>query len=129
MFQEIKMKALYDERPEVLGPLGNGAYRYRWNITEVVIDMGYSDVTKKWQCEEVTVWPTLTANKITKAVIAEIWPSDYEQKLINEFNAAQLGVYDDVEASKKIEQYRDFLVERNRIKAQVDKDCEALGIR
>lgn len=87
------------------------------------------NIGAKWQCDEVTVWPTLTANKITKAVIAEIWPSDYEQKLVNEYNAAQLGVYDDVEASKKIEQYRAFLVERNRIKAQVDKDCEALGIR
>lgn len=118
------MKSVYDNKPQVLGALGNGAYRYRWNISEVEMNIG-----AKWQCDEVTVWPTLTANKITKAVIAEIWPSDYEQKLVNEYNAARLGVYDDVEASKKIEQYRAFLVERNRIKAQVDKDCEALGIR
>ena len=123
------MNAIYDSKPEVLGALGNGAYRYRWNISEVEMDMGYGDAAKKWQCEEVTVWPTLTANKITKAVIAEIWPSDYEQKLVNEFNAANLGVYDEETAAKKIEQYRTFLVERNRIKAQVDKDCEALGIR
>ena len=123
------MKAIYDNQPEVLGALGNGAYRYRWNISEVEMEMGHDEVSKKWQCEEVTVWPTLTANKITKAVISEIWPSDYEQKLVNEFNAAQLGVYDEDTATKKIEQYRAFLVERNRIKAQVDKDCEALGIR
>lgn len=123
------MKAIYDNQPEVLGALGNGAYRYRWNISEVEMDMGYGDVAKKWQCEEVTVWPTLTANKITQAVISEIWPSDYEQKLVNEFNAAQLGVYDEETAAKKVEQYRTFLVERNRIKAQVDRDCEALGIR
>jgi hypothetical protein len=123
------MKAIYDNQPEVLGALGNGAYRYRWNISEVEIEIGNDEVAKKWQCEEVTVWPTLTANKITKAVISEIWPSDYEQKLVNEYNAAQLGVYDEVTASKKVEQYRAFLVERNRIKAQVDKDCEALGIR
>lgn len=123
------MKAIYDNQPEVLGALGNGAYRYRWNISEVEMEMGNDDVSKKWQCEEVTVWPTLTANKITKAVISEIWPSDYEQKLVNEYNAAQLGVYDEATATKKVEQYRAFLVERNRIKAQVDKDCEALGIR
>ena len=123
------MKAIYDNQPEVLGALGNGAYRYRWNISEVEIEIGHDEVAKKWQCEEVTVWPTLTANKITKAVISEIWPSDYEQKLVNEFNAAQLGVYDEDTATKKIEQYRAFLVERNRIKAQVDKDCEALGIK
>lgn len=123
------MKAIYDNQPEVLGALGNGAYRYRWNISEVEMEMGHDEVSKKWQCEEVTVWPTLTANKITQAVISEIWPSDYEQKLVNEFNAAQLGVYDEATATKKVEQYRAFLVERNRIKAQVDKDCEALGIR
>lgn len=123
------MKAIYDNQPEVLGALGNGAYRYRWNISEVEMDMGYDEVAKKWQCEEVTVWPTLSANKITQAVIAELWPSDYEQKLVNEYNAAQLGVYDEAMAMKKVEQYRAFLVERNRIKAQVDADCEALGIR
>lgn len=123
------MKAIYDNQPEVLGALGNGAYRYRWNISEVEMEIGHDEVAKKWQCEEVTVWPTLTANKITKAVISEIWPSDYEQKLVNEYNAAQLGVYDEATATKKVEQYRAFLVERNRIKAQVDKDCEALGIR
>lgn len=123
------MEAIYDNQPEVLGALGNGAYRYRWNISEVEMEMGHDEVAKKWQCEEVTVWPTLTANKITKAVISEIWPSDYEQKLVNEYNAAQLGVYDEATATKKVEQYRAFLVERNRIKAQVDKDCEVLGIR
>ena len=123
------MKAIYDNQPEVLGELGNGAYRYRWNISEVEMEMGHDEVAKKWQCEEVTVWPTLTANKITKAVIAELWPSDYEQKLVNEYNAAQLGVYDEATATKKVEQYRTFLVERNRIKAQMDNDCEALGIR
>ena len=123
------MKSIYDNQPEVLGALGNGAYRYRWNISEVEMEMGHDEVAKKWQCEEVTVWPTLTANNITQTVIAELWPSDYEQKLVNEFNAAQLGVYDEDTAAKKIEQYRAFLVERNRIKAQVDKDCEALGIK
>lgn len=123
------MNTIYDNQPEVLGALGNGAYRYRWNISEVEMEIGHDEVAKKWQCEEVTVWPTLTANKITKAVISEIWPSDYEQKLVNEYNAAQLGVYDEDTAMKKVEQYRAFLVERNRIKAQVDKDCEALGIR
>lgn len=123
------MRAIYDNQPEVLSALGNGAYRYRWNISEVEMEIGHDEVAKKWQCEEVTVWPTLTANKITKAVISEIWPTDYEQKLVNEYNAAQLGVYDEATATKKVEQYRAFLVERNRIKAQVDKDCEALGIR
>lgn len=123
------MKAFYDYRPEALGNMGNGSFRYRWNIEQVRTEIGEGDYITQWACDEVTVWPTLTANEITKAVIAEIWPSDFEQKLINEFNAAQLGVYDEATATKKVEQYRTFLGERNRIKAQVDKDCEALGIK
>ena len=123
------MKAIYDNQPEVLGALGNGAYRYRWNIEQVEMEIPEGQPITQWACEEVTVWPTLTANKITQAVIAELWPSDYEQKLVNEYNAAQLGVYDEATATKKVEQYRTFLLERNRIKAQVDADCEALGIR
>lgn len=122
------MRVLYDNRPEVLGALGNGAYRYRWNIEQVQTEVGEGEYITQWACEEVTVWPTLTANKITKAVISELWPSDYEQKLVNEYNAAQLGVYDAEKAEAKVAQYRAFLAEREAIKAQVDADCKVLGI-
>ena len=40
----------------------------------------------QWRCEEVTLWPPITSNRITDAVISEMWPIGYEQKLINEYN-------------------------------------------
>lgn len=123
------MKAIYDNQPEVLGALGNGAYRYRWNISEVEMDMGHDEVAKKWQCDEVTVWPTLTAAKITKAVIEEVWPMDVEQKMINEYNGAQMGIYAEEVAAEKVEAYRAFLAERERLKAQVRADLEKIGIK
>lgn len=116
------MKALFDERPEVLGSLGNGAYRYRWNISQV-------EDENEWQCDEVTVWPTLTAAKITKAVIEEVWPMDVEQKLINEYNGAQMGIYAEEVATEKVEAYRTFLAERERLKAQVRADLVKIGIK
>lgn len=122
------MRAFYDNKPEVLGNMGDGSFRYRWGIKQVRTEIGEGDYITQWACEEVTVWPTLTANKITKAVISEVWPADYEQKLVNEYNAAILGVYDTEKAEKKIAQYRTFLAEREALKAQVDTDCKMLGI-
>lgn len=122
------MRAYYDYKPEVLGDMGNGSFRYRWGIEQVRTEIGEGDYITQWVCDEVTVWPTLTANKITKAVISEVWPADYEQKLVNEYNAAILGVYDTEKAESKIAQYRAFLAEREALKAQVDADCQMLGI-
>jgi hypothetical protein len=94
-------------------------------------EQGGEQVTK-WQCEEVTVWAPLTANKIVKTVISSKWDSDREQKLVNEYNAAQLGLYGGSktsdEAKAKIQAYKDFLEARAALKAQVEEDCEELGI-
>lgn len=128
--------AFYDSKPSVLEAVGNGSYRYRYNIEEIDAPEGSVESTdepsrKQWTCEEVLVWAPLTANKVTEAVIASRWDSNYEQKLINEYNAAKLGVYGSTtsdDAKAKIAAYKDFLQERIDLKAQVDADCEALGV-
>lgn len=125
------MQAFYDHKPSVLEAVGNGSYIYRWDIVEVeqpAHEEG-GEPTTQWKCQEVTVWAPVTSNKITEAVISELWDSNYEQKLVNEYNAALLGLYDNDEAIVKIESYKTFLAERKAIKAQVDADCKALGIR
>lgn len=78
------------------------------------------------------MWPPVTNNAITEAVISAKWPNNYEQKLANEYNAANLGLYGaktSDEAKAKIAKYKDFLEARAAIKAQIDTDCEALGIK
>jgi hypothetical protein len=125
------MQAFYDHKPSILEAVGNGSYNYRWNIVEMeqpAHEEG-GEPTTQWKCQEVTVWAPVTSNKITEAVISELWDNNYEQKLVNEYNAAQLGVYDDETARVKIAAYKAFLTERNAVKAQVDADCLALGIR
>lgn len=130
------MKAFYDNKPSNFEAVGNGSYLYRYGITEVEVQgqNGTDDTdTKKtqWQCNEVVVWSPYTANSITEAVIRDKWDGNYEQKLINEYNGAQLGMYGDVssdEAKAHIKAYTDFLKERYAIKQQIDTDCKALGI-
>ena len=126
------MQAFYDNKPSKYEAVGNGSYLYRYNIKEVeqtaTQEEAAEETRKQWSCEEVTVWSPVSSNKITQAVIADRWDSDYEQKLVNEYNGAQLGVYTDEEAEAIIAKYKAFLTERAELKKTIDADCEELGI-
>ncbi len=132
------MQAFYDNKPSKLEAIGNGSFAYRYNIQEVE-KPAQSDNTEaaeqaqtQWACEEVIVWSPLSANKITEKVLTEKFENNFEQKLVNEYNAAQLGLYgakSGEEAKKRIQAYTDFLTERAALKSQVDADCVELGIK
>ena len=132
------MLAFYDNKPSVLEAVGDGSYKYRFDIKEIELDVTTFDDSNtpkaqrtQWQCQEVTVWSPVTSNKITKAVITEVCDNNYEQKLVNEYNAAQLGLYGSKtgeEAEKHITAYTEYLNTRAALKAQVDADCVELGI-
>lgn len=126
------MQAFYDAKPSVYEAVGNGSYLYRWDIKEVTTTSTNNDgeeVTRtQWQCNEVTVWSPVTCNSVVKAVLAGKWDKDREQKLINEYYSAQMGIYDEETAKKTTEAYKTFLTERAELKAQVEKDCKELGI-
>lgn len=114
------MKVQSFDKPETIEAVGNGSYRYRWNIEKVISTN--EENRDFWLWDEIIVWQPFTANDITKAVIEYLWPASYEQKLLNEYNAALLGVYDADKAAKKIEEYKSFLEQREVIKKQIDKD-------
>lgn len=134
------MLAFYDNKPSVLEAVGNGSYKYRFDITEKTPEAAATssddssaqeEQKTQWQCQEVTVWSPVTSNKITEAVITELYDNNYEQKLVNEYNAAQLGMYGEKtgeEAQKRINAYTEYLSTREKLKAQVDADCAELGI-
>lgn len=127
----------YDEKPSKLEAVGNGSYRYRYNIEELVPEIvegeEQTERTSSWKCDEVIVWAPLTANKITEAVITAVCPASHEQKLVNEFNAANLGMIGGSktsdEAKSKVAAYKEFLEYRNSLKETVDADCAELGIK
>ena len=123
------MRAYYDLKPAKLYRLKQGVCRYVYDIEKHTVDNGDGvQPMTQWSGEEVEVAEPLTSNRITQAVIAARWDADYEQKLINEYNAAKLGLYDDDTAAAKIDAYEAFLRERAALKARIDADCEELGI-
>ena len=134
------MLAFYDNKPSVLEAVGNGSFKYRFDITEKTPEAAATssddssaqeEQKTQWQCQEVIVWSPVTSNKITEAVITEVCDHNYEQKLVNEYNAAQLGLYGSKtgeEAKKHIAAYTEYLNTRAALKAQVDADCAELGI-
>lgn len=121
------MKAYYDSKPLVLEAVGNGSFRYRYDIKEMH-SFGEIEMTQ-WECEEVIVYQPITSNAITASVIADKYPQSYEQKLVNEYNASQNSMYSEEESKIHIDKYMAFLKDRMLLKAQVDKDCAELDIK
>ena len=118
------MKVQSFEQPTIIEPVGNGSYRYRFNLTEIIPED--SERRPYWEYDEVIVWQPFSANDITKAVIEYLWPASYEQKLLNEYNAAQLGVYDADKAKKKIADNKSFLDQREAVKEEIDKEYKKM---
>ena len=127
------MKVTYDNEPSVLEAVGNGSHRYHYDIKAVKTDSAErssgDESRTLYECQEVIVWEPITSNKITEAVNADKWDGNQEQKLINEYNAIQLGITTDkAEIAIKTAAYKEFLAERVRLKTIVDADCKTLGI-
>lgn len=108
-----------------LAAVGDGTYLYRWDI---VYDETLADGLQ-WSAEEVVVPTPLSTNGIIEAVISETWPSNKEQKFVNEYNAAVLGISNGEDAERAKEAYTSFLRERAELKAQVERDCGMLNIK
>lgn len=114
------MKRTYsDTVPITVEKDGDGSYLYRWDVREETREMG-DDMSPviSYSYNEVRVWPTLTANKILEACINALWGSGVEQKMLNDYNAAKLGILD----SSYIESYKVFLNDRKSLKERVDGD-------
>lgn len=88
------------------------------NITATDISITLDNEYIGYSYYEVTVWPTLTANKILETCINELWGTDVEAKKLNDYNAALLGILDE----SYIDIYKDFLQKRKELKEQVDSD-------
>ena len=131
-------RAFYDAKPTKYEAVGNGSYLYRWDIQEEVITNEMTSSSDEndepservqYSCFEVEVWSPVSSNSILQSVLEAKFPNGREQKYINEYNAAILGVYSEAEAAEKVETYKVFLAERNALKTQVDADCSELGIK
>ena len=129
------MKTYSDNKPEVFEPIGDGGFRYNYNIKEIEVDrldiIDNKSIIKQtqWEYDNVIIYPPIDKDKITRAVITNTWDSDYENKLINDYNAISLGVFNEQEANEKLERYREFLNQRKELKEMITQDYQNYWIK
>ena len=126
------MKTYSDNKPRVFETVGDGGYRYNYNIREIEVDrvdiIDNKSIVKQtqWKFDNVIVYPPIDKDKITRAVIANTWNSDYENKLINDYNEISLRNLTKEEINKRTNNYITFLQERKRLKEMIDNDWEII---
>ena len=114
-------EVLYSERPSVFQTYENGEVQYRWGIEEVISDNEENN-TSQWKCKEVTIYAPIVKEQLIQAVITSMWDSDLEKKLINDYNGAKAGLFNEETNQKYINDYNYFLIQRKAIKEQIDID-------
>ena len=126
------MKTYSDNKPEVFELIGDGGFRYNYNIKEIEVDrfdiINNKSIVKQtqWEYDNVIIYPPIDKDKITRAVITNTWDSDYENKLINDYNEISLGTLTEEEIDKRTNNYITFLQERKRLKEMIDNDWEII---
>lgn len=129
------MKTYSDNKPKVFEAIGDGGFRYNYNIKEVEVDrLDFTDsksIVKQtqWECDNVLIYPPIDQDKITRSVITNTWDQDLENKLINDYNAISLGVFNEQEANEKLERYREFLSQRKKLKEMITQDYQNYWIK
>ena len=126
------MKTYSDNKPKVFEPVGDGGFRYNYNIKEVEVDrvdiIDNKPIAKQTQLEydNVLIYLPIDKDKITRAVIANTWNINYENKLINDYNEINLGNLTEEEIDKRTNNYITFLQERKRLKEMIDNDWKII---
>lgn len=120
-------------KPIILENIGNRSYRYNYNIKEIefedivfVDDVETIEKQIRWEYDSVIIYLPINKDKITRAVITNTWNSDYENKLINDYNEISLGNLTEEEIDKRTNNYITFLQERKRLKEIIDNDWKII---
>ena len=98
---------------------------YRLDIQVEQLDDGEVE----YSAYEVCISQPYSQNKLIEVAMTTLFGNDHENKLINEYNSAVLGLYHDEETkAEKINRYTDFLTERAALKADIERVCADNGI-
>ena len=128
------MKTYSDNKPEVFKPISDGGFIYNYNIKEIEVDRhdiidneNETNIKQiQWEYDSIIIYLPIDKNKITKAVIANTWDINYENKLINDYNEISLGNLTEEEINKRTDNYITFLQERKRLKEMIDNDWKII---
>ena len=114
------MIAKYDEKPNVFSKTQK-TITYRWDIVQETNE----ENVISYKCNEITLYRPVCKEKLTQAVINELWDNDKEKKLINDYNSALINQDNNSDA---VGRYIEFLNERDRIKEQVKEDFRRINL-
>lgn len=119
-----------NERPATIDDLknGHGTILYNHNIEEVQEESDGQAAKMVFRYDSLRVEYPITVNNITRTLLDARYPSDVQQKLLNDYQAATLDILDEDEADEAIDAYKAFLADRKAIKAMVKADCAANNI-
>ena len=122
------------EQPVTIDDLNNGqgTFLYNHNVQEVLIiededgNITITDDESKatgtgYQYDSCRVEFPKTADNMYGTLLNAKYDSDHQEKLINEYNSAKLGLMDE----SKITAYTEFLRDRIAIRNMVDQDAAA----
>lgn len=84
--------------------------------------------TPQWSATVIPAYEPLSQNKFIEAAMTMIYGNDYEDKLINEYNAASIGIYDAETSAAMVERYKAFLANRKIMKSEIERICIANNI-
>ena len=114
------MIAKYDEKPNVFSKTQK-TITYRWDIVQETNE----ENVISYKCNEITLYRPVCKERLTQAVINELWDNDKEKKLINDYNSAIINQDNNSDA---VGRYIEFLTERDRIKEQVKEDFRRINL-
>lgn len=121
------IKTYYNEQPPEF-ERGKQCAIIRLDINE---EPAVADETEglQWSAYEFRRYEPITQNIFIEHIFTLLYGNDYENKLINEYNAAKMGLYPDGDTVQKITRYRAFLQERAERKAEIERICNENGIK
>lgn len=108
-------KTHYSEQPTRLD-IGKTFVLFRWGIEERT-----DEERTEWTAYELRINAPVTTNKVIEEVFTAYFGNDHENKLINEYNSAQLGIITGEAADKARAAYSEFLQERAALKADIER--------
>ena len=104
-------KTHYSDKPSRLF-IGKTFVLFRWGIEQV----GEGD----WASYEIRIDNPISVSKAVEEVFSVYYGNNHENKLINEYNSAKLGLLNEEDAEKAITNYTNFLTERAELKADIE---------
>lgn len=114
---------------------GQGTILYNHNSREILVvvneDGSIVETTDKekatgkgYKYDSCRVEYPKTGDNIFRTLLNAKYDSNHQEKLINEFQSAQMGLMDE----SKVEAYKAFLEDRIAIREMVDSDCKAHNV-